>query len=393
MGFSGARIKYTVHITFCPQCNNKLSRPRRFGPAQARCGRCGAILQTNLTEWADLSTARKVLVAASEIVFPSWMGVSGFTGFIVGMMAQLFLCAVAPIPLYIPMALLNLESTGWGMPLIGVGPLLYPLLLTIRLGRMVRESQTYTRTQEPPVWGKAAEKEAASITVGNRYLSWKYQALLRLLAVIIAAVWIQGFSEAIWGITRGYIVLGVTHMGGALVAFELSRCLGLTKGAYAVAALALIAPPLTLPILAILRHRVVGLINTTRSNLNLINRGRASQTEILAYTEASRALARVRNPTAVPPLIRTLKDRDGTIRETVATALGEIGDARAVNPLIRALQDKDSGVRTAAATALGKIGDPRAAKPLEEARKDQDADVESAAAQALEELEKRREAK
>jgi hypothetical protein len=384
MGFSGARIKYTVHITFCPQCNNKLSRPRRFGPAQVRCGRCGAILQTNLTEWADLSTARKVLVAASEIVFPSWMGVSGFTGFTLGMMTQLFLCAITPMPLYIPMALLNLESTGWGMLLLFAGPLLYPLLLTVRLGRMVRESQTYTHTQEPPVWGKAAEKEATAITVSARYLGWKYQALLRLLAVIVAVVWVQGFSEAIWGITRGYIVLSVTHISGALVAFELSRCLGLTKGAYAVAALALVAPPLTLPILAILRHRVVGLINTMRSNLNLINRDRASQTEIMAYTEASESLARIRNPTAVPPLIRALKDRDGDIRGTVAAVLGEIGDVRAVNPLIRALQDKDSNVRAAAATALGKIGDPQAMGPLEEAQKDRDADVESAAIKALE---------
>jgi hypothetical protein len=254
---------------------------------------------------------------------------------------------------------------------------------------MIRESRTYTRTQEPPAWGKSAEREGSVITVGRRYLSLKYQALLRLLAVVIAGVWFLGFSEAIWGITRGYVVLALAHAGGVFVAFELSRCLGLTKGAYVVAALALVATPLVLPILAVSRHRAAGLIRTVRSNLSLINRGRASQAEILAYTEASRALANIRNPTAVAHLIRALKDRENSIRETAATALGKIGDARAVDSLIQALQDKDSGVRAAAATALGKIGDPQAVEPLEKVRQDQDADVESAAAKAIEELTRR----
>jgi hypothetical protein len=391
MGFAGARIKYTVRTTVCPQCGNKMRAPRRFGPAQVRCGQCGATLQTNLTEWANLSTMQKGLVAAGEIILPSWIGVSGFTGIVIGLVTQFFLWAMTPLPLYMLLAIVSPEgltdqSAPFFLPAFLIGPLLYPLLLIVRLGRMIRESQTYTRTQVPPVWGKAAEKEAAAVTLGKRYLSWKYQALLRLLAVIIAVAWIQGFSEAIWGITRGYIVLGVAHVGGALVAFELSRCLGLTKGAYAVAVLALVAPPLTLPILAILRHRVVGLIKTIRNSLSLIKRGRASQAEILAYTEASRALAEMRNPTAVAPLIRALKDRESDIREKVATALGEIGDARAMDPLIRALQDKDSGVRAAAATALGKIGDHQAVEPLQEALKDQDAGVESAAAKAIEEL-------
>jgi hypothetical protein len=319
------------------------------------------------------------------------MGVSGFTGFIVGMMTQIFLCAIVPMPLYIPMALLNLESTGWGMLILAASPLLYPLLLTVRLGRMVRESQTYTRTQEPPVWGKPEAEGSEAINIGSRYLGWQYQAVLRLLAVIIAAVWVQGFSEAIWGITRGYIVLGAAHVGGALVAFELSRCLGLVKGAYAVAALALIATPLTLPILAILRHHAVGLIGTARKNLWPIEKGRASSTEISAYHEAVNHLSKERNPTAVRPLINALKYRGNrSLRVTIASTLGEIGDPRATDPLIQVLRDKDSSLRAAAATALGKIGDPRAAEPLEEALKDQDADVESAAIKALEELEKRK---
>jgi hypothetical protein len=390
MGYAGARIEYTIRTTACLQCGSKIGAPRRFGPAQVRCGQCGTTLQTGLTEWANLSPPRKILLAAIEIISPSWLGTSGFTGIVAGLLTQLFLCAIAPIPLYIPIVLLNLESTIWGMLTIGVGQFLYPLVLVVRLVRMVRESQAYTRTQEPPVWGKAAEKEAAAITVGNRYLGWKYQAVLRLLALIIAAVWVQGFSEAIWGITRGYIVLGVAHVGGALVAFELSRCLGLTKGAYTVAILALLATPLTLPILAILRHRTKGLIETARKNLWLIEKGRASSTEITVYHEAQKALAKERNPTAVRPLIQALKYRGNrSLRVTIASTLGEIGDPRATDSLIQALQDKDSNVRAAAATALGKIGDPRAAAPLEEALKDQDADVESAATKALE-LERRK---
>jgi hypothetical protein len=395
MGYAGARIKYTTRITVCPRCDNKMRAPRRFGPAQVRCGRCGATLQTNLTEWADLSTTQKVLVAATEIILPSWIGVSGFTGIIIGLVTQFFLWAMTPLPLYLLLAVVSPEgltdqSAPILLPALLIGPLLYPALLAVRLRRMIRESQTYTRTQEPPVWGKSAEKAGAAITVSSRYLSWKYQALLRLLAVVIAGVWFLGFSEAIWGTTRGYVILALAHASGVFVSFELSRCLGLTKGAYAVGALALVATPLVLPVLAILRHRAAGLIKTARTNLHLINRGRASQVEIMAYTEASRAITEMRNPTAVAPLIRALKDRESGIRETVATALGEIGNARAVEPLIQALQDKDSNVRAAAATALGKIGDPRAAKPIEEACKDQEADTESAATKAIEQLEQRR---
>jgi hypothetical protein len=204
-------------------------------------------------------------------------------------------------------------------------------------------------------------------------------------------VWVQGFSEAIWGITRGYIVLGAAHVSGALVAFELSRCLGLTKGAYTVAVLTLLVTPLALPILAILRHFIAGVIGTARKNLRLIEKGRASSTEISTYHEAIEHLSKERNPTAVRPLIHALKNRGNrSLRAIIASTLGEIGDPRAINSLIQALQDKNSCVRAAAATALGKIGDPQATGALEETCKDQDTDVKSAAAQALEEIEKRR---
>ncbi|MHC1588990.1 MAG: HEAT repeat domain-containing protein, partial [Methermicoccaceae archaeon] len=48
------------------------------------------------------------------------------------------------------------------------------------------------------------------------------------------------------------------------------------------------------------------------------------------------------------------------VRMTAAESLGEIKDPRAVDPLIRALRDEDSGVRWSAAAALGEIKDPRA---------------------------------
>jgi HEAT repeat protein len=177
----------------------------------------------------------------------------------------------------------------------------------------------------------------------------------------------------------------LVHIGGAAVVAELLRCLGNgKKTAYVAAILALLFAPIALPIVALFtRHRVSGLIKAIKNSNASFSRGRITDTEIAAHAEASRALADVRNPTAVEPLTRALRDRDAEIRQIAASVLGEIGDKRAIAPLIQALKDRDSDVRSAAAAALGKIGDAQAVEPLNAALKDENDSVRSTVAQAL----------
>jgi len=84
--------------------------------------------------------------------------------------------------------------------------------------------------------------------------------------------------------------------------------------------------------------------------------------------KAAEALGKIKDPSAVEPLIAALKDEDPGVRWDAANAPGEIGDTRAVEPLIAALKDLD--VREAAAVALAEIKDTRG--PLTAALKDKD---------------------
>jgi len=366
-----AVIKYTIRTTVCPRCQQKLARgKRRFGPAHVRCVRCGSTLETGLDEWAALPPLRKAVSAIGEILLPSWIGVTGCTGLIVGVLTQLFLWVMVPVPLYVIVAVLdpNLQSTGAALALVA-GQFLYPLLLVVRVARLIRESQAYTRTHEPPVWGKKAT--TGQIAANSRYLDERYRALLRLLAALLAGAWIAGIAIVVSGYSHIYWLAGVcwaaSYLGGAVVAAELSRCLGQTRRTRTVVIfLVLVAAPMALLVLAVLRHRVTNLIATIKRSHAAIQRGKASQTEITALMEASNDLSDTRDPTAVEPLIRALQDRDGDIRTTAASVLGEIGDTRAVPHLTRALEDKDPRVRAAATDALGKIEGARAVEPLEE---------------------------
>lgn len=396
----GVTIDYTVRTKVCPHCNNKLiGGQRRFGPAQVRCGHCDAILQTGLDEWANLPTGRKILAAIEEIVLPSWIGAVGCTGLLLKVLTQLFLWTVVPFPLYFVAMILDpdMHSSAAVLLIIVVAPLVYPALLAVRLARMIRESLAYTRQGEIPVWGKeAAKAQAQESAVAGRYLDKRYQILLRLLVLVLAVAWFKLFPIFLHStplLTAGLtansqlagIALVLVHIGGAVVVAELLRCLGNgKKGAYVVAVLTLLFAPMALPIAALFsKHRVTGLMNALRSSNAAFSRGEITDIVMTTHTSAYQALAAVRNPTAVEPLIRATRDRDEEIRRLAAMVLGEIGDKKALMPLIQALKDKDSGVRSNAATALGKIGDAQAAEPLNAALKDENDDVRSAVAQAL----------
>ena len=105
---------------------------------------------------------------------------------------------------------------------------------------------------------------------------------------------------------------------------------------------------------------------------------------------AALALCKLGTP-AVEPLIAALRDEDWHVRFNAARTLGELGDARGVEPLVAALKDEDARVREEAAAALGKLGDARGVEPLEELLGDENADVRKAAEAALEKLREKRE--
>jgi phycocyanobilin lyase alpha subunit len=80
---------------------------------------------------------------------------------------------------------------------------------------------------------------------------------------------------------------------------------------------------------------------------------------------------RVNEPEAIDALLMALEDEkdrapDGgyPLRRNAARALGKLGDKKAVPPLIRCLQFPDFYVREAAAQALEMLDDPRSIKPL-----------------------------
>lgn len=96
---------------------------------------------------------------------------------------------------------------------------------------------------------------------------------------------------------------------------------------------------------------------------------------------ATKALTQLGKP-AVPPLLAALKDEKILVRNSAAEALGQIGEL-ALRPLIAALQDDDEQVRSNAARALGHLGDGRAVEPLIAALNDEYSPVRYMSARAL----------
>lgn len=70
------------------------------------------------------------------------------------------------------------------------------------------------------------------------------------------------------------------------------------------------------------------------------------------------ALGKLKDPRAVPALIRALDDKSNVVRAVAATALGFAGDSRAEGPLTRKLNDADPTVRARAREALERLSPP-----------------------------------
>ena len=129
----------------------------------------------------------------------------------------------------------------------------------------------------------------------------------------------------------------------------------------------------------------------------------------LAYKDAAiriaaaEALAPLKDPLAVDPLVGLLKDGNADVRRASVAALAARGGGRVVEPLVAALKDSDPGVRAdaakavyrrlmtdpdqdarrAAAAALGRIRAVDAVEPLVKAIRDSDESVRLAAIRAL----------
>ena len=82
------------------------------------------------------------------------------------------------------------------------------------------------------------------------------------------------------------------------------------------------------------------------------------------HGKRAQALGRIKDESAVEPLIEFLTQEDSDLRLNAAMALGKIGDRRAVVRLIILLGDENWYVRWHAAEALGNIRDERAVDPL-----------------------------
>jgi HEAT repeat protein len=118
---------------------------------------------------------------------------------------------------------------------------------------------------------------------------------------------------------------------------------------------------------------------------------------------AADALAPLRDPIAVEPLVALLRDENAGVRRAAVAALSVRGGFRVVEPLVASLNDPDPDVRTSAGTAvyrrlmtdpdadarrttaaaLGKIRDQNGVEPLIKAVMDADEGVRLASIRAL----------
>ena len=158
----------TYHFFVCTNCGARISSGSpRFGPETVKCGYCENVLRTGLGQWANYSSGQKILAAIKEYLFPSWTGLRGLDG-VIGLMFNVFLTfAVAS-----PIMALAIVSSETNLPVqivdfLGIFALLFILAFPLfPLYRMIRQSNSFTRTGAPPTWkwlfwGKRIARRAA----------------------------------------------------------------------------------------------------------------------------------------------------------------------------------------------------------------------------------------
>jgi len=116
--------------------------------------------------------------------------------------------------------------------------------------------------------------------------------------------------------------------------------------------------------------------------------------------QAMLSLGAMKNPAAIPPLVRIVQTKDPRLRlleqkKEAIRALGEIGAVEAVPPLAEVVlqrrfwsRSRHNELRVAALEAIGAIGDPAAREVLEWAAEDRSQSVSMAAQKALKQMQK-----
>lgn len=99
--------------------------------------------------------------------------------------------------------------------------------------------------------------------------------------------------------------------------------------------------------------------------------------------EAASSLGALKDPAAVPRLVKRLDDGVAQVRQNAAIALGSIGSPDGFEPLATALVEGPADLRFQAATSLAEIDPQRAFVPVADALGDRDPQVVSAAALSL----------
>ena len=98
----------------------------------------------------------------------------------------------------------------------------------------------------------------------------------------------------------------------------------------------------------------------------------------------AKSLGALREPSAVPHLLRTMEEDPKTYpRMGAAFALGEIGDPSAAAELVRATRDPEPDVRAHAVQALGKLAVPMSAPVVMTLARDPDEEVRKQVCRAL----------
>ncbi len=395
-----AKIEYKITYMYCPKCKTKFGH-RRIGPAQIECGSCGAVLDTGLPTWDQLSRSDKVRLYLSEIILPSWLGVKDCNGIMVGCLTQVFLWALVSMPFMAIMGPL-MDSADDSSPLamiltvvvLFVFPFAYPAILALRVRRMARESQKFTKTGQPPVWGKKERVEAEEIVDTKRYTNGSYELVLRLAALLDFPILILAVQKTMFvslyhkGQPSDTIVIAIlwliTFVVGTFVRRELSLCLGRSGK---IGVFSVIFTPFILVMLAIARHKIDATIAEIKQMDRELKSSRAKYIDPIDHSKRYGVLLSfledTRDPRSIKPLMRALHDRETRFRIIAAKTLGEIGDVQAVEALMKTLKDKDAQVRAASAAALGKIKDRQARAGLEALLEDEEQGVYDAAQEAL----------
>ncbi len=163
-------IHYTVRyaVTECPHCGSEIMRGHhRFGPKHVQCYSCKQVMETGLTPWADLPTGRKLLLALSELIVPSWnfpmkafIGnlfawyfVSGMLGLLGGALILVFAISYDSSSIFsITQGDSSWFNTAMTIDVIVAAIIGFLLIPVQRLIRIIIESNKYSKTGIPPVW-------------------------------------------------------------------------------------------------------------------------------------------------------------------------------------------------------------------------------------------------